>query len=75
MDRGKALTTGEFIEEQIFNWTYTDEQRAKAAFAAMHPAKRSPCVALPLCRRCGCSPTILRSAAFVPLISIAWQNA
>ncbi|NQV73085.1 DEAD/DEAH box helicase family protein, partial [bacterium] len=24
----KALATGEFIEEQIFNWTYTDEQRA-----------------------------------------------
>ncbi|MTB05884.1 MAG: restriction endonuclease, partial [Actinobacteria bacterium] len=23
----KALATGEFIEEQIFNWTYTDEQR------------------------------------------------
>lgn len=26
----RALTSGEFIEEQIFNWTYTDEQRAKA---------------------------------------------
>ena len=26
----KALATGEFIEEQIFNWTYTDEQEAKA---------------------------------------------
>ena len=25
----RALTSGEFIEEQIFNWTYTDEQRAK----------------------------------------------
>jgi hypothetical protein len=23
----KALATGEFIEGQIFNWTYTDEQR------------------------------------------------
>ena len=33
----KALATGEFIEEQIFNWTYTDEQRAKAEFAANHP--------------------------------------
>ena len=30
----KALATGEFIEEQIFNWTYTDEQRAKEKFAA-----------------------------------------
>ena len=30
----KALATGEFIEEQIFNWTYTDEQRAKQKFAS-----------------------------------------
>ena len=46
----KALATGEFIEEQIFNWTYTDEQRAKDAFAAMHPAKRNPYGALPQMR-------------------------
>lgn len=46
----KALATGEFIEEQIFNWTYTDEQRAKAAFAATHPAKRNPYAALPQMR-------------------------
>ena len=26
----RALNSGEFIEEQIYNWTYTDEQRAKA---------------------------------------------
>ncbi|MBQ3762017.1 MAG: DEAD/DEAH box helicase family protein [Clostridia bacterium] len=26
----RALNSGEFIEEQIFNWTYSDEQRAKA---------------------------------------------
>lgn len=25
----RAISTGEFIEEQIFNWTYSDEQRAK----------------------------------------------
>ena len=25
----RAIATGEFIEEQIFNWTYSDEQRAK----------------------------------------------
>lgn len=25
----RALASGEFIEEQIFNWTYSDEQRAK----------------------------------------------
>ncbi len=44
----KALATGEFIEEQIFNWTYTDEQRAKAAFAAANPGKRNPYAALPM---------------------------
>lgn len=25
----RALNSGEFIEEQIYNWTYSDEQRAK----------------------------------------------
>ena len=43
----KALATGEFIEEQIFNWTYTDEQRAKADFAAAHPGEWNPYGALP----------------------------
>ncbi len=46
----KALATGEFIEEQIFNWTYTDEQRAKAAFEAEHPTQRNPYGALPQMR-------------------------
>ncbi len=46
----KALATGEFIEEQIFNWTYTDEQRAKEEFAAKRPAERSPYGALPQMR-------------------------
>jgi len=46
----KALATGEFIEEQIFNWTYTDEQRAKAVFAADRPAERNPYGALPQMR-------------------------
>lgn len=46
----KALATGEFIEEQIFNWTYTDEQRAKAAYAAQHPGQRNPYGALPQMR-------------------------
>jgi hypothetical protein len=46
----KALATGEFIEEQIFNWTYTDEQRAKADFAAKFPDKRNPYAALPQMR-------------------------
>ena len=26
----RAINSGEFIEEQIYNWTYADEQRAKA---------------------------------------------
>ncbi|MCR5874225.1 DEAD/DEAH box helicase family protein [Phenylobacterium sp. J426] len=46
----KALATGEFIEEQIFNWTYTDEQRAKAEFATLNPGKRNPYGALPQMR-------------------------
>jgi hypothetical protein len=46
----KALATGEFIEEQIFNWTYTDEQRSKEQFAAKHPDKWNPYGALPQMR-------------------------
>ncbi len=46
----KALATGEFIEEQIFNWTYTDEQRAKEEFSKKHPGKRNPYGALPQMR-------------------------
>ena len=43
----KALATGEFIEEQIFNWTYTDEQGAKQQWSIDHPDKRNPYAALP----------------------------
>ena len=43
----RALSSGEFIEEQIFNWTYTDEQRAKETFATEQPGKRNPYGALP----------------------------
>ena len=46
----KALATGEFIEEQIFNWTYTDEQRAKEDFAAENSSKWNPYGALPQMR-------------------------
>ena len=46
----KALATGEFIEEQIFNWTYTDEQRAKEEFAKKSPGKWNPYGALPQMR-------------------------
>jgi hypothetical protein len=46
----RALATGEFIEEQIFNWTYTDEQRAKDAFAVENPGQWNPYAALPQMR-------------------------
>ena len=39
----RALTSGEFIEEQIFNWTYSDEQKAKKEFKG----KNNPYEALP----------------------------
>jgi hypothetical protein len=56
----KALATGEFIEEQIFNWTYTDEQRAKEAFAANQPGQ-----AQPLCRPATDAPADLSDAGRV----------
>ena len=46
----KALATGEFIEEQIFNWTYSDEQRAKEEFAAKNLGQWNPYGALPQMR-------------------------
>ncbi len=46
----KALSSGEFIEEQIFNWTYTDEQRAKESFAKNFPNKPNPYASLPQMR-------------------------
>ncbi len=43
----RAITSGEFIEEQIFNWTYSDEQRAKESFgnAQEHAFKKELSVA------------------------------
>ena len=43
----KALAAGEFIEEQIFNWTYTDEQSAKRQYSVDHPNERNPYASLP----------------------------
>ncbi|MFB9652758.1 DEAD/DEAH box helicase family protein [Pseudarthrobacter oxydans] len=43
----KALATGEFIEEQIFNWTYADEQRAKQMHSAASPGTWNPYASLP----------------------------
>ena len=32
----RAIASGEFIEEQIFNWTYSDEQKAKSAWVGQN---------------------------------------
>ena len=40
----RALNSGEFIEEQIYNWTYSDEQERKLEFANRVP---NPYAALP----------------------------
>jgi hypothetical protein len=39
----RAIASGEFIEEQIYNWTYSDEQRAKRDWTGI----RNPYAALP----------------------------
>jgi hypothetical protein len=46
----RALSTGEFIEEQIFNWTYSDEQRAKEEFDKDYPGVKNPYGSLPQMR-------------------------
>jgi hypothetical protein len=39
----RAIASGEFIEEQIYNWTYSDEQKAKEAWQK----DKNPYAALP----------------------------
>lgn len=39
----RAISSGEFIEEQIFNWTYSDEQKAKENWKE----KNNPYASLP----------------------------
>ena len=39
----RALTEGEFLEDQVYNWTYSDEQRAKKEWKA----KPNPYASLP----------------------------
>lgn len=46
----KALAKGEFIEDQIFNWTYTDEQRVKEEHATYNPGVLNPYGSLPQMR-------------------------
>jgi hypothetical protein len=40
----RALASGEFIEEQIYNWTYSDEQRAKNGWkgSGLNPYRELP---------------------------------
>ena len=40
----RALTQGEFLEDQVYNWTYSDEQRAKTTWPGQGA---NPYVALP----------------------------
>ena len=43
----RALNSGEFIEDQVFNWTYSDEQRSKQAWPTEHPGEPNPYATLP----------------------------
>ncbi len=45
----RAIASGEFIEEQIFNWTYSDEQKAKEHFGklSVKNGAANPYAALP----------------------------
>lgn len=43
----RALNSGEFIEEQIYNWTYSDEQKAKEEWQDKHPDEPNPYASLP----------------------------
>lgn len=46
----RAINSGEFIEEQIFNWTYSDEQRVKEEFPKKYPGAKNPYASLPQMR-------------------------
>lgn len=43
----RAIKNGEFEEDQIFNWTYSDEQRAKEQWAEKNPTEPNPYESLP----------------------------
>jgi hypothetical protein len=43
----RAISSGEFIEEQIYNWTYSDEQKAKEAWEVESPNELNPYASLP----------------------------
>jgi hypothetical protein len=43
----RALASGEFMEDQIFNWTYKDEQLAKQQWEEQSPTMENPYAELP----------------------------
>jgi hypothetical protein len=43
----RALAEGEFVDDNLFNWTYTDEQRAKVNFRPTQAGAPNPYAALP----------------------------
>lgn len=43
----RAIASEDFARDQIFNWTYTDEQRRKERYSAENPGGWSPYAALP----------------------------
>ena len=43
----RALAEGEFVDDNLFNWTYTDEQRAKADWPSTRPGEPNPYATLP----------------------------
>ena len=43
----RAIKNGEFGEDQIFNWTYQDEQAAKERWDSEHPGEENPYAPLP----------------------------
>lgn len=42
----RAISSGEFIEEQIYNWTYSDEQKAKETWEKENPDQPNPYASL-----------------------------
>ena len=43
----RAIKNGEFAEDQVFNWTYSDEQREKEEWSEKHPGEPNPYASLP----------------------------
>ena len=47
----RAITSGEFIQEQIFNWTYSDEQNAWRLCKPLTPTGQWE-LQIPVAKRC-----------------------